>query len=53
VKRFMKGIVFRNNPWPIVSEEKYSMVEETSELAIGAQDHQWALSGAPVGTPSV
>jgi len=29
------------------------MVEEPWKLAIEAQDRQWALAGAPVGTPSV
>jgi hypothetical protein len=29
------------------------MVEDGWTLAIEAQDRQWALAGAPVGTPSV
>jgi len=29
------------------------MVEEDWKLPIEAQDCQWALAGAPVGTPSV
>jgi len=45
--------VFTNNPWPIISDDKYSMVEKASKLAIDAQDCQRALAGAPVGTPSV
>ena len=51
--RFMQAIVFRKNPWPIISDDKYSMVEEVLKLAIEAQDRQRALAGAPVGTPSV
>jgi len=49
----MKEIVFTKTPWPIVSDEKYSMVDEAWRLAIEAQDHQHALAGARVGTPSV
>jgi hypothetical protein len=49
----MKAIVFTKSPWPILSDEKYSMIDEAWKLAIGAQDHQQALAGAPVGTPSV
>jgi hypothetical protein len=52
-KRFMEAIVFTKTPWPILSNEKYSMVEEAWKLAIEAQDRQRALAGAPVGTPSV
>jgi len=52
-KRFMEAIVVTKNPWPIISDDKYSMVEETWKLAIEAQDRQWALAGAPVGTPSL
>ena len=48
-KRFMKAIVFTKAPWPILSDNKYSMVEEAWKLAIEAQDRQWALAGAPVG----
>ena len=53
VKRFMEAIVFTKTPWPIISNDKYSMVEEAWKLAIDAQDRQRALAGAPVGTPSV
>jgi len=52
-KRFMEAIVFTKTPWPIISDEKYSMVDEACQLAIEAQDRQWALAGAPVGTPNV
>jgi len=53
VKRFMEAIVFTNTPWPILSDDKYWMVEEFWRVAIHAQDHQWAVAGAPVGIPSV
>jgi len=52
-KRFMEAIGFTKVPWPIISDEKYSMVDETWQIAIEAQDRQWALAGAPVRTPSV
>jgi len=52
-KRFMEAIVFTKTPWPILSDDKYSMVEEAWKLAIEAQDRQGALAGAPAGTPSV
>jgi len=52
-KWFMEAIVFTNNPWPIISDDKELMVKEDWKLAIEAQDHQGALAGAPVGTPSV
>jgi len=53
VKRFMEAIIFTKTPWPIISDEKYSMVDEAWQLAIEAQDRQRALAGAPVGAPSV
>jgi hypothetical protein len=52
-KRFMEATIFTKTPWPIISDEKYSMVDEAWKLAIEAQDRQRALAGAPVGTPSV
>jgi len=52
-KIFKEAIIFTNTPWPILSNEKYWMVEEMWKPAIEAQDHQWALAGAPVGMPSV
>jgi len=52
-KRFMEAIIFTKTPWPIISDEKYSMVDEAWKLAIEAQDRQRALAGTPVGTPSV
>ena len=52
-KRFMEAIVFTMTPWPIVSNGKYSIIEEAWKLAIEAQDRQQALAGAAVNTPSV
>jgi len=52
-KRFMEAMVFTKTPWTILSDDKYSMVEESSKPAIEAQHRQRALAGAPVGTPSV
>jgi hypothetical protein len=51
-KRFMEQILFTKTPWPIISNEKYSMVDEACLLAIEAQDRQQALAVAPVDTPS-
>jgi len=53
VKWFIEAIVFTKTHWPIISDEKYSIVDEASKLAVEAQDRQRALAGAPVGTPSV
>jgi len=52
-KRFMEAIVFTKNPWPMISDDKYSMGEEAWKLAIVAQDRQRASAAAPVGTLSV
>ena len=52
-QRFMEAIVFTKTPWPIISDGKYSIVEEAWILAIEARDRQRALAGVPVGTPSV
>jgi hypothetical protein len=52
-KRFMEAIVFTKTPWPIISNEDYSIVDEAWKRAIETQDHQRALAGAPIGTPSV
>ena len=52
-KKFIQAIVLMNTPGPILSDVKYSMVEEAWKLAIEAQDHQQALGGAPVGTQSL
>jgi hypothetical protein len=50
-KQFMETIVFTKTPGSIISDEKYSMVDEAWQLAIEAQDGQRALAGAPA--PSV
>jgi hypothetical protein len=52
-KRFMEEIVFTKTPWPIISDEKYSMVDKPWQLAIDAQDRQRALVVALVGAPSM
>jgi len=52
-QRFMKAIVFTKTSWPILSNDKYSIVEDALILAIEAQDCQQALAGDPVGTSSV
>jgi hypothetical protein len=49
----MEAIVFTKTLWPIISDEKYSMVDETWQLVIESQDRQRALAGAPVGAPSM
>jgi len=49
----MEAIVFTKTTWPIISDGKYLMVDKAWKLAIEAQDRQWALAGASVGTPSV
>jgi len=46
----MEAIIFTKTPSPIVSDDKYSMVEEALKLAIEPQYRQLALAGAPVGT---
>jgi len=52
-KRFMEAIVFTKTLRPISSDDKYSMIEEAWKPLIEAHNHQWALTGAPVVTPSV
>jgi hypothetical protein len=51
-KLFKEAIVFTKIPWPIISDEKYLMVDEAWQLAIEAQNGQRALGGALVGAPS-
>jgi len=53
VKGFMQAIVFTKTPGPMISDEKYSMVDEAWKLAFKAQDRQRALAGAPIGTPAI
>jgi len=52
-KQFMEAIILTKIPWPIISDEKYSMVDKVWKLGLDAQDCQRALAGAPVGAPSV
>jgi hypothetical protein len=52
-KWFMEAFIFRKTSWPISYNDKYSIVDIAWKLVIEAQDHQWALAGAPVGTSSV
>jgi hypothetical protein len=52
-KQFMEAIVFTKTPWPIISDVKYSMVDEAWKVPIEAQDPQRALAGALEGAPSV
>jgi len=49
----MEAIVFTKTPSPIISDDKYWMVDKAWKIAIEAQDRERALAGAPVGTPSV
>ena len=52
-KQFMEPNVFTKTPSPIISHDKCSMVDRAWPPAIKAEDHPWALAGAPVGTPCV
>jgi hypothetical protein len=52
-KWFKKAVIFTNSPWAILSDNKYWIVDEACKVAIEAQDHQWALADASVGTQSV
>jgi hypothetical protein len=49
----MASIVFTKIVWPIISDEKYLMVDDACQLAIETQDHQQAVAGAPVDVSSV
>jgi len=53
VKLLMKVIVFTRTPWSIISDDKYSIIDESWKLAIEAEHCQWALPGTSVGTSSV
>jgi len=52
-KRFMEAILSTRTPWPLLSDDKYLMDDAALKLAIKAQNHQQALAGASLGTPSV
>ena len=45
--------MFTKTPWPIISDEKYSMVDKAWKVPIEPQDSQRELAGAPVDSPSV
>jgi len=49
----MEAIIFTRTPWPISSDDKYSIVKQSSKGAIEAQESQRALAGSPEGTLSV
>jgi len=49
----MERIIIAWTPWPIISDDKYPMVENALKLHIEVQDCQWVLAGAPIGTPFV
>jgi len=52
-KQFIEAIAFTMTPWPVISDEKYLMIDEAWQLAIEDLDWQRKLAGAPVSTPSV
>jgi hypothetical protein len=52
-KMFTEPNVFTKIPWQMLSNDKYSMVEEALKLAIEAQHRLGALAGTPIDTPSV
>jgi len=52
-KRFMEAIVFMKTPWPILPDDKYSMVEAALNFVIDVLDRQQSLAGAPAGTTSL
>jgi hypothetical protein len=51
-KQFMEAIVFTKTQWSIISDGKYSMVDEACQLTNDAQDRKRALPGAQIGAPS-
>jgi hypothetical protein len=52
-KWFIEATIFTKTPWPIISDQKYWMVDKPRQLAIEAQDHQQASNSGPVGAPAV
>jgi hypothetical protein len=52
-KPIVEAIVFTNTPGPIISDERYLMVDKAWRPAFEALDCQRALAGALVGAPSV
>jgi hypothetical protein len=49
----IEAMVFAKPPWPMISDERYSMVDEAWQLHIAAQYPQWAIACSPAGMPSV
>jgi hypothetical protein len=49
----MEAIALTKMSGRIISDEMYSTFDEAWKQAIEAQKPQWALAGAPEGTPSV
>jgi len=49
--RLMKAIVFTKTPWPILSNEKCTMVAEACKLAFEAHNHQCPFPATPVCVP--
>jgi len=47
VNRFIEAVVLTQTPWPIISDEKYSIVDKALKPAIEVQDRQQALADAP------
>ena len=53
LERVIQEYGFTWNLWPLLSDSLYSMVDKALLLAIEAQDHQWSVAAASVGTPSL
>jgi hypothetical protein len=49
----MEVIIFMKTHSPKLSDDKYSRIQGAWKQDKAALDHQQALAGAPVGTPSV
>jgi len=49
----MEPTIITKTPWPIIADEKYSMVDEDWKPAIETHDRQWVLAGAHVDSQSV
>jgi len=50
---FKEAIISTENPWPIISSKKYLVIDEAWKLPVEAQNHQQALAGISVYTPSL
>ena len=49
----MEAMWLTKTPWPILSDDQCSLVEDALKPAIKDQDCPWASAGAPIGTSSV